>query len=154
MGHYASAARSDLCYQLQNGVTNSKRQDQKKNKKNRNQDGIKITLEEEMQSEISKDRRDGFLKGGQSILKWTQYHRVNPICILQCNYNSFKLPVRIKSVLCRTWLWYQENLVTPCFPKYVETESRRESATYIREKNTPRIHAKPKVTWTSYKSKP
>jgi len=40
------------------------------------------------------------------------------------------------------------------FPKYMETELRRESATYIREKNTPRIHAKPKVTGTSYKSKP
>jgi len=39
-------------------------------------------------------------------------------------------------------------------PKIRETESRRESATYIREENTSRIHAKPKVTWTSYKSKP
>jgi len=36
--------------------------------------------------------------------------------------------------------------VTPRFPKYGKTESRRESATYIREENTPRIHAKPKVT--------
>ena len=35
--------------------------------------------------------------------------------------------------------------VTPRFPKYVETGSRRESGTYIREENTPRIHAKPKV---------
>ena len=31
------------------------------------------------------------------------------------------------------------------FPKYVKMESRRESATYIREENTSRIHAKPKV---------
>ena len=46
------------------------------------------------------------------------------------------------------------HVVTPRFPEYAETESRRESATYIREKNTPRIHAKPKLTWTSYKSKP
>jgi len=30
----------------------------------------------------------------------------------------------------------------PLFPKYVETESRRESTTYIHEKNTPRIYAK------------
>ena len=42
--------------------------------------------------------------------------------------------------------------VTPRFPKYVETGSRRESATYIREENTPRIHAKPKVTRASYKN--
>jgi len=28
----------------------------------------------------------------------------------------------------------------------METESRRESATYIHEENIPRIHAKPKVT--------
>jgi len=42
--------------------------------------------------------------------------------------------------------------VTPRFPKYAETESRRESATYIREENTLHIYAKPKVTWTSYKS--
>jgi len=37
-------------------------------------------------------------------------------------------------------------LVTPRFPKYVEAESRRESATYTREENTTRIYAKPKVT--------
>ena len=36
--------------------------------------------------------------------------------------------------------------VTPRFPEYVEMESRRESAMYIREENTPRIHAKPKLT--------
>jgi len=37
--------------------------------------------------------------------------------------------------------------VTPRFPKYVIMESWRESAKYIREKNTPRIHAKSRVTW-------
>ena len=37
-------------------------------------------------------------------------------------------------------------VVTPRFPKYAETESRRESATYIREEITPHIYAKPKVT--------
>ena len=42
-------------------------------------------------------------------------------------------------------------IVTPRFPKYVETESRREPATYIHEENTPRIHAKLKVARTSYK---
>ena len=36
--------------------------------------------------------------------------------------------------------------VTPRFLKYVKKESQRESATYIREENTPRVHAKPKVT--------
>ena len=36
-------------------------------KESRNQNGIEITLEEEMQSEISKDRRDRFSKRGQSI---------------------------------------------------------------------------------------
>jgi len=41
---------------------------------------------------------------------------------------------------------YQVLSVTPRFPKYDETESRRESATYIRKENTPRIHAKPKLT--------
>ena len=35
---------------------------------------------------------------------------------------------------------------TPRLLKYVKKESQRESATYIREENTPRIHAKPKVT--------
>jgi len=37
-------------------------------------------------------------------------------------------------------------IVTPRFPKYVETESRRESAMYIHKENTPRIYVKPKVT--------
>ena len=32
-----------------------------------NQDGIKITLKEEMQSKRLKDQRDGFSKGWQSI---------------------------------------------------------------------------------------
>jgi len=36
--------------------------------------------------------------------------------------------------------------VTPYISKYAETESRRESATYILEENTPHIHAKFKVT--------
>ena len=35
-------------------------------------------------------------------------------------------------------------------PKYMKMESRGESATYIRKENTSRIHAKPKVTRTSY----
>ena len=37
-------------------------------------------------------------------------------------------------------------VITPCFPKYGEVESRRRSATYIREENTLPIHANPKVT--------
>jgi len=37
--------------------------------------------------------------------------------------------------------------VTPRFPKYARAETRRKSAMYIREKNTPRIHAMPKVPW-------
>jgi len=43
--------------------------------------------------------------------------------------------------------------VTPRFPKYVETESatRVGDVTCIRKENTPRMHTKPKVTWTSYK---
>jgi len=41
--------------------------------------------------------------------------------------------------------------VTPRIPKYKETESRQASTTYIREENTPRIHAKLKVTWANYK---
>ena len=36
-------------------------------------------------------------------------------------------------------------------PKIRGTESGRESATHLRKKNTSRIRAKPKVTWTSYK---
>ena len=36
--------------------------------------------------------------------------------------------------------------VTPRFPKYVEVELRRRSATYIREENSSHIYAKPKVT--------
>jgi len=36
--------------------------------------------------------------------------------------------------------------VMPRFPKYVETEAQRASATYIREENTPSIYAMPKVT--------
>ena len=38
---------------------------------------------------------------------------------------------------------YQENPVTPRFPKYAEAETRRESATHIHKENTSRIHAKP-----------
>ena len=45
---------------------------------------------------------------------------------------------------------YLMNDVMPRFPKYVKMESRRESATYIREKNTSCLHAKPEVTRTSY----
>jgi len=41
-------------------------------------------------------------------------------------------------------------LVIPRFPWYMKTESRWESATYIREENTPRMHAKPKKTLASY----
>jgi len=37
-------------------------------------------------------------------------------------------------------------IVTPRFLKNVKTEPRRESATYIREENTPHIDAKSKVT--------
>jgi len=39
----------------------------------------------------------------------------------------------------------------PRFPKYMESESRRESATYMREENTSHTYAKPKATRTSYK---
>ena len=62
-------------------------------KKNKNQDGAKITIEEELELEISKDSRDGFQKGGRSIFKWTQYHHVNSICLLQCKYNCLRLQV-------------------------------------------------------------
>ena len=65
-----------------------------------NQDGTQIALEEEMQSEISKDRRDGFSKGGRSIPNGLNI-MMDSICILQCNYSSFKLSVRIKFDLCR-----------------------------------------------------
>jgi len=51
-------------------------------KKNKNQDGTKITLEEELKLGTSKDSKDEFQKGGRSISKWTQYHRVNIICLL------------------------------------------------------------------------
>ena len=44
-----------------------------------------------------------------------------------------------------------KHIVTPRISKYAETESRRRSATYVHEKNTPRTYAKPKVTWISYK---
>jgi len=37
-------------------------------------------------------------------------------------------------------------IVTPRFPKYMKTESRREPATHIRKENTSRIRAKPKLT--------
>ena len=50
------------------------------------------------------------------------------------------------SLLVRRHTLREAGAVTPRFPKYVETESRRESATYIREENTQRIHAKPKLT--------
>jgi len=36
------------------------------------------------------------------------------------------------------------------FPKYVGADMRRESAMYIREENSSRIHAKPKETGASY----
>jgi len=37
-------------------------------------------------------------------------------------------------------------LSRPAFQKFARVETRRESATYIREENTLRVHAKPKVT--------
>ena len=40
-------------------------------KKDRNQDGIQITLKEELKSGKSKDLRDRFPKEGRAILKWT-----------------------------------------------------------------------------------
>ena len=61
--------------------------------KNRNQDGAKITLEEKMQSERSKDQKDGFSKGGQSIpsgvniILWIVY--VHYSITIAC----FKLPI-------------------------------------------------------------
>jgi len=38
------------------------------------------------------------------------------------------------------------NYVMLRFPKYMKTESQRESESYIREKNTPYTYAKPKIT--------
>ena len=48
--------------------------------------------------------------------------------------------------LLNNWVVYICVCVKPRFPKYAGAESRRESATHIREENTSRIHAKPKVT--------
>ena len=91
LGHHDSAARSDICYQLQNEVNNLKRQDQKNriDKENKNQDySERIDAIREME-----DQRDGFSKGGQSISKWSQYHWIDSICILQCQHNCSRLQV-------------------------------------------------------------
>jgi len=71
--HHASAARSDLCHWLQHGVIKLRRQNQRNRigKKNKNQNGTKITLEEELKLGISKDQINGFSKRGRSIHKWT-----------------------------------------------------------------------------------
>ena len=45
------------------------------------------------------------------------------------NITRLRLEAWTWSVYLRTWLWYQKNSVTPRFLKYIETESRRESAT-------------------------
>ena len=94
LGHHDSAPRSDLCYRLQHGVIKLRRQNRRNRieKKNKNQDGIQITLKEELKSVILKNQRDGYPKGGRSILKWTQYHCVNIIYLLQCKYSLFRLP--------------------------------------------------------------
>ena len=82
--HHAFVMRSDLCYRLQYGVIKLRRQNQENRiGKKRNQ----IILEKELESEISKNQRDGYPKGGRLIFKWTQYHCVNNICILQYEYN-------------------------------------------------------------------
>jgi len=73
-------------------VIGSKRQYQNEiRKKNKNQDETKITLEEEMKSEVLKDQIDGSSKVGGLISKWTQYHHVNFLCLLQCKYNLFQV---------------------------------------------------------------
>jgi len=47
----------------------------------------------------------------------------------------------VQNFIMSLWLLQWPVYVTPRFSKYAETESRRESATYIREENTLRIHA-------------
>ena len=66
-------------------MVSSKRQNQIKeiDTDMRIKDRIQITQGEELKSGISRDQRDIYSKGGRSILKWTQYHCVNKICILQ-----------------------------------------------------------------------
>ena len=64
-------------------------------KKIRNRDGTKIILKK-MRSERSKDQRDRFSKG-DGWIQWSQYHRMDSICILQCNYSSFQVTVRTRS---------------------------------------------------------
>ena len=73
-------------------------------KKNKNQDGTQITLEKELKSGISKDQKDGYPKGGRSIFKWTQYHRVNSICLLQCKYNLSQVTSKNQVHFSRTRL--------------------------------------------------
>jgi len=95
-----------------------------------------------------------FQRKGRSITKWTQHHCVNSNIYCSVNISHLRSQVKARYVVskveCRIWLWYQEKPVILHFPKYTGAETWRESAMYISEKNTPRIHSNPKVTWTSY----
>ena len=59
---------------------------------------VQITLNEVLESWISTDQ-EWNSKGRTINSKWSQYYHVNSICILQCKYNLFKLPVRTRSLL-------------------------------------------------------
>jgi len=64
--------------------------------------------------------------------------------LIRCSSYSTRVTDRnfLKLDVLRRWA---SPTIMPCFPKYVETESRLELATYIHEENIPCIHAKPKV---------
>ena len=104
-------------------------------------------------------RPDLLLKVMLRLMAWITL-RLFTSCLVELYQNFFSIDVNLSWPLFQldakdAFLYgnLKEVYVTPRFPKYVGTESRRRSATYIREENTLRIHAKPKVTWTSYKSK-
>ena len=107
-------------------------------KKNKNQDGAKITLEKELELGISKNSRDGFQKGRKSIP-----NRVNIIVWIIYVYCSviityFKLLVRIRSILLWTWLWYQKTLSRPASQIRGNGVATRVGDVYTRG-NTPRM---------------
>ena len=89
-----------------------------------------------------------------STIKFSRFeNNIIILCIMilqSLGIREWKLWHLIKDGLRSLWM----SCVTLRFPKYVETESRRESTTYIREEKSSHIHAKSKVTWTSYISKP
>ena len=93
---------------------------------------IQLTLEGELKSRTSKDLRDEFSKEKRSILKCTQYHCVNNICICSVNITRLRSQVRIKSLqkAKSNWLAQVESQKSQIEPDY-ETKKTLSWHTFV-----------------------